>query len=86
MIERKVTAATGGAGAAGLIDWALATYLFPHLHDPTGQALILAAVPGVLAFAAGWLAKHTPRPTPAPAVDRPTGGVTVLPPAPGGSA
>lgn len=63
-IESKVKAGSLGAAVAGLADWVLATYLFPHLNDPTAQALILAAVPGVLSFAGGWLAKHTARPQP----------------------
>jgi hypothetical protein len=59
--EAKVKTASAGAIAAGLIDWALAKWLFPHGIDATGQALILAAVPGSLAYAAGWAARHTPR-------------------------
>jgi hypothetical protein len=60
-VETKVKAGSLGAALAGIIDWGLATELFPHMHDATAQALILAAVPGILAFAGGWLAKHTPR-------------------------
>ena len=79
--EAKVKAGSAGALAAGLIDWALAKWLFPHGVDATGQALILAAVPGVLAYAAGWLAPHTPRP--APAATAPPSNVTVTPPGAG---
>ena len=65
-IEAKVKAGSAGALAAGLIDWALARYLFPHGIDATGQALILAAVPTVLSYAAGYLAPHTNRALPPP--------------------
>lgn len=72
--ERKVKAATGGAtvgtAAAALATWALVRYVFPKDMDPTVEAEIVAAIPaatgGLLAFASGWLAKHTPR-TPVPA-------------------
>jgi hypothetical protein len=67
-VEPKVKAATAGSIVAGLADWALARYLFPHLGDPTAQALILAAVPGMLAFAGGWLARHQIRPPVIPPV------------------
>lgn len=70
-VEAKVKAGSLAAAAAGIVDWLLAHYLFPHLNDPTAQALILAAVPGVLAFAGGWLAKHTPRGGPLPVVAMP---------------
>lgn len=60
-VEPKVKAGTLAATVAGVADWLLAKYLFPHMADPTAQALILAAVPGVLAFAGGWLAKHQTR-------------------------
>jgi hypothetical protein len=81
--ERKVQAGSAAALAAGLIDWALARYLFPHGVDATGQALILAAVPGVLAYAAGWLAPHTPRPAPATVPPPPPSNVAVTPPGAG---
>jgi hypothetical protein len=60
-VETKVKAGSLGAAVAGVVDWLLVKYLFPHLDDATAQALILAAIPGILAFAGGWLAKHTPR-------------------------
>jgi hypothetical protein len=66
--EKKVKAGSAAAIAAGLIDWALARWVFPHGVDVTGQALILAAVPGVLSYAAGYLAPHTPRPAVAPSL------------------
>jgi hypothetical protein len=81
--ERKVKAATTGASigtaVAALATWALVRYVFPKDMDPTVEAEIVAAIPtvtgGALAFAAGWLAKHTPRP-PQPA---PTSPVTPAP-------
>jgi hypothetical protein len=81
-VETKVKACSLAAAVAGVADWLLATYLFPHMHDATAQALILAAVPGILAFAGGWLAKHTPRTVIQP-VTMPPSNVTVQPPATG---
>jgi hypothetical protein len=83
VIEKKVTAGSAGATAAGLIDWALAEWLFPHMHDPAGRAMILAAVPGAIALIAGYLAPHTSRPAAAPQQLGKASGVTVIPPSTG---
>lgn len=88
-----VEAKTQAAGLAGVVSgaaiWVLQTYVFKGTVDPGLVSLIYAAVPGVLAFGAAYLAPHTPRPVAAPpagvpptvtitppAVDRPTGGIT----------
>ncbi len=85
-VERKVKAATGGASfgvaVSALATWALVRYVLPKDLDPVVQAEIVAAIPtavgGILAFVAGYLAKHTPRPvTPQPATP------PVPPPPPG---
>lgn len=65
--EQKVTAASRGAGAggvlAGLIIWALGRWAFPG-DDVPGEVstAVLAAVPMLLAQIEGWRAPHTPRP------------------------
>lgn len=60
-VETKVSAATVGAVASGFVVWLLGTYVF-HADVPLPvTALVAVAVPGVVTFAAGWLAPHTPR-------------------------
>ena len=91
-VEAKVKASGLGALAAGVIDWALATYVFKGHHvDAAVTAEVYAAVPAVLAFVAGWLAPHTARPhyvpQPAPAPSPPStvassGTVRPMPPEP----
>lgn len=85
--ERKVKAATAGASigtaVSAVATWALVRYVFPKDMDPTVQAEIVAAIPaavgGVLAFAAGWLAKHTPR-APSPVTGSPVNLPAIQPP------
>lgn len=69
-VERKVQAATAGAGVgaalAGAILWGLDEAFWngaavPEVPAPI-TALVFVAVPAVLAYASGWYAKHTPRP------------------------
>ena len=78
-----VEAKTQAAGVAGVVSgaliWILQTYVFKSALDPGLVSLIYAAVPGVLAFAAAYVAPHTPRPAPAAAVVPPSGTVTVVP-------
>jgi len=78
-----VEAKTQAAGVAGVVSgaaiWVLQTYVFKGNIDPGLVSLIYAAVPGVLAFAAAYLAPHQVRPgDPAPAQPP----VTAVPPAP----
>jgi hypothetical protein len=61
-IETKVTASTGAAAASGLILWALGAYVFKGGVPDVIVSWVYVLVPGVLAFAAGYLARHTPRP------------------------
>jgi hypothetical protein len=76
-IERKVTASTGAAAASGLILWILGAYVFRGGVPDVIVSWVYVLVPGILAFGAGYLAKHTPRP---PAVP-PRPPKTLIPPA-----
>jgi hypothetical protein len=61
-IETKVTAATIGAAVSGLGLWALQTYVFKGELPLPVTAAVQTIVPAIVAFIAGWLAQHTPRP------------------------
>ena len=66
-VETKVTAGSLAAALSGAVIWALSTYVFKGNDVPAGLvSLIYVAIPGVLAFAAGYYTRHTPRPVPAP--------------------
>lgn len=66
-IEKKVALGTLGAYAGSL---ALVAVLGAVGSDPLlvsslpdwAQAILLPLIPAAIAFASGWLAKHTPRP------------------------
>ena len=79
-----VEAKTQAAGVAGVVSgaliWILQTYVFKGTLDPGLVSLIYAAVPGALAFAAAYVAPHTPRAVAAPAAVPPSGTVTIVPP------
>ena len=62
MIETKVQASTAVAAVSGLALWALGRYVFKGTVPDVAASWVYAIVPGVLTFAAGWLARHTPRP------------------------
>jgi hypothetical protein len=68
-VEAKVTASTGAAAASGLILWILGAYVFKGGVPDVIVSWVYVLVPGVLAFGAGYLARHAPRPdiTPPPA-------------------
>ena len=78
-----VEAKTQAAGVAGVVSgaliWVLQTYVFKTALDPGLVSLIYAAVPGVLAFAAAYLAPHTPR-SPAATVTMPSNVKVYSPP------
>ena len=59
-VERKVTAATVAALLSSAAVGELTSLLGTPL-SPVWAQLVTAAVTGVVTFAAGWLAKHTPR-------------------------
>ena len=75
-----VEAKTQAAGVAGVVSgaliWILQTYVFKGAVDPGLVSLIYAAVPGVLAFGAAYLAPHTSRPIPSKTTMLP-GNVTI---------
>jgi hypothetical protein len=62
MIENKVKASTSAAAVSGLILWVLGRYVFRGDVPDVVASWVYAILPGVLAFAAGYLARHTPRP------------------------
>jgi hypothetical protein len=84
-VEAKVTASTGAAAASGLILWVLGNYVFRGAVPDVIVSWVYVLMPGVLAFGAGYLARHTPRPavTPPPAPSNVTvrAEKTLLPPA-----
>jgi hypothetical protein len=80
-----VEAKTQAAGLAGVVSgaaiWLLQTYVFKGNIDPGLVSLIYAAVPGILAFAAAYLAPHQVRPgDPVPPVLPPVVSMTPVPP------
>ena len=60
-VERKVTAGGGAAAASGLLLWVLGKYVFKGDVPDVFVSWVYIAVPGILAFAAGYLTRHTHR-------------------------
>jgi hypothetical protein len=82
-IEAKAQAAGVAGTVAGALIWVLQTYVFKGAMNPGLESLVYAAVPGVLALGAAWLAPHTPRPAPPTGtVTTAASNVTITPPAP----
>ncbi len=87
--EPKVQAASVTAAVSGAVLYLLQHYVFKG-DVPDGVAsMVYIAVPGVLAYAAGWLAPHQDRPQPqaaltplGPPVTSGNVTVTTTPPAP----
>lgn len=80
-VETKVQASTGAAAVSGLALFLLGRYVFRDSGVPDVVASwVYVLVPGLLAFAAGYLAKHTS--VPGPVVANPV----AIPPAPQGAA
>ena len=77
-VETKVQASTAVAAVSGLALWALGRYVFKGSVPDVVASWIYVIVPGVLTFAAGYLAKHTPRPPVPPA----RAEKTLMPPTP----
>lgn len=60
--ERKVTTSTVAAAVAGLVIWLLGKYVFKGaVPDPVVLA-VNVLMPGILAFLAGYVTRHTHRP------------------------
>ena len=76
-VETKVQASTAAAAVSGLALWCLGKYVFKGDVPDVLASWIYVLVPGALAFAAGYLARHTPRPATPPA----RAEKTLLPPA-----
>jgi hypothetical protein len=77
-VERKVTVSTGAAATSGLVLWVTGRYLFKGDVPDVVASWTYVIVPSLLTFAAGYLARHSPRPAaPQPAMPS---NVTVTPP------
>jgi hypothetical protein len=76
-VETKVQASTGAAAISGLALYVLGRYVFKGDVPDVIVSWVYVLVPGVLAFGAGYLARHSPRPPVPPS--RPA--KTLLPPA-----
>lgn len=61
-VEAKVKSASAGAVVAGFVLWLLQAYVFRGAVPAPVELLVMLAVPAGLAFAAGYVAPHTPRP------------------------
>lgn len=70
-VERKVQASTAAAAVSGLVLWILGRYVFKGTVPDVVASWTYAAVPGIITFAAGYLARHTPRPAPPAPVSGP---------------
>jgi hypothetical protein len=72
-MERKVTAAGTGAGLGAALGqvlvWALQRYVWPDGVPEQVSTLVTMLTATAVAVAAGWLARHTPRPD-LPMLDR----------------
>jgi hypothetical protein len=78
VVETKVQASTAAAAVSGLALWALGHYVFKGSVPDVVASWTYVIVPGVLTFAAGYLARHSPRPAATPPVM--PSNVTVTPP------
>ncbi len=62
-VETKVKASTAAAAVSGIVLWVIGRYVFKNGAVPDVVASwVYVAVPAVVTFAAGYLAKHTSRP------------------------
>jgi hypothetical protein len=73
-VETKVQASTAAAAVSGLALWALGHYVLKGGVPDVVASWVYVIVPAVITFAAGYFARHTPRPAPPAA--------TLAPPAP----
>jgi hypothetical protein len=70
-IETKVTAASTTALVVGFVVSWLGTAVFHGAVPDAVAGIVEAAVTALAAFAGGWLAKHTARPSDPPPVQTP---------------
>ena len=77
-VEAKVQASTAAAAVSGLALWALGHYVFKGDVPDVVASWVYVLVPGLLAFTAGYLTRHTPRPEPPPPAAA-ASNVTVVP-------
>lgn len=85
-VETKVQASTAAAALSGLALWALGTYVFKGSVPDVVASWVYVIIPAALAFGAGYLAKHTPRPGDPPAAPAaPSGTVQDRPASSGGA-
>jgi hypothetical protein len=79
MVETKVKASTAAAALSGMVLWALGRYVFKGTVPDVVASWVYVIVPALITFAAGYVAKHTPRAAPtapvAPAAPVPPGPV-----------
>jgi hypothetical protein len=61
-VEKKVQASTAAAAVSGLVVWVLGRYVFRGAVPDAVASWIYVVVPGLVTFAAGYLARHTGRP------------------------
>jgi hypothetical protein len=86
-VEKKVQAATAAGAVSGLALWCLGHWVFKSGVPDVVASWVYVAVPAVLTFAAGYLARHTSRAAPAPSAPPPAAGraeKTLIPPPPPG--
>lgn len=77
-VETKVQASTAAAAVSGLALWSLGHWVFKAGIPDVVASWVYVLVPGVLAFTAGYLARHTARPDLAPPAP-PQPGVKMIP-------
>ena len=77
-VETKVQASTGAAAVSGLALWALGHWVFKGSVPDVVASWVYVLVPAAVTFAAGYAARHTPRP--AAALPVLPSNVTVTPP------
>ena len=70
-VEAKVRAGSLAAAACGLAMWILGRYVFRGTVPDVVASWVYTAVPAAVTFAAGYAAKHTPRPDIIPAAPPP---------------
>jgi len=76
-VELKVKTSTAAAAVSGLALYILGRYVFKGAVPDVVTSWTYAIVPALITFAAGYAARHTPRPAVPPA---PPASVTPPPP------